>query len=504
MLSFLAISPLLFCAGLIVGLRYPPLKSAFASLILAIVISSFISRFHIALPQWPSTILSAFYLTCNAAMIIIPGLYFNAMLKSHGTDRLIEEWIAALPFSDTQKVLIMIMGFLPAVESLTGFGVSLFFSIPIFFSMFEGRKALKLAMMGLNITPWATLALSTQVGAEIAHMPPSELGFYSALCAAPIFPVMAITAVLIIEGKKGLKNTLPAALGMSMGMIVCLILLNKLGLTDIAGVLSGLLMCIAGLIFMKKQSISPKSSSGETKRIQRQISLFSQSVNALTAFYPYLMVLSLIIIEHSIPGFYPFLSHHGVMHGQNTIFRPLNNPGLVLFAVTIFLYLKEPARLPHCILTYRIFLSCGALFGFIFLSQVMSTSNMITYFSNSLSALNTNFLLALSPLIGMCSSFLTGSNLSGNALTMAMQAHLGHQVHLPVLFASAQNAGAGLAFFTALPIIVLLLTLAKDYLPAEKAIAERTLILFGIKIAGLLLTGLIIILFILKSISLPI
>ena len=59
------------------------------------------------------------------------------------------------------KALILLLGFLPAVESLTGFGVSLFLGVPIFLKLFPQKKALKLSVLGMNIMPWGTLALAT-------------------------------------------------------------------------------------------------------------------------------------------------------------------------------------------------------------------------------------------------------------------------------------------------------------------------------------------------------
>lgn len=76
----------------------------------------------------------------------------------------------------------------PFAEAATGFGVGQVAAV----SMLSGLalSPLHVAILALfsqTLVPWGALANGTVVGAEFAHMPTAELGFRSALLAAPLF-----------------------------------------------------------------------------------------------------------------------------------------------------------------------------------------------------------------------------------------------------------------------------------------------------------------------------
>ncbi|WP_458372636.1 hypothetical protein [Pseudomonas veronii] len=80
--------------------------------------------------------------------------------------------------------------------------------------------------------------------------------------------------------------------------------------------------------------------------------------------------------------------------------------------------------------------------------------------------------------------------MSSNALIMAVQSGIGTHLGAVVSFATVQNSGAGHAVFTSIPIIVLILTTAKDVtlLAEGKAlIKEHHLLTVGLRAALLLL-----------------
>lgn len=58
--------------------------------------------------------------------------------------------IQVFQLDNTHKALLLLIAFLLAIESLTGFGVSLFLSIPLFFSLFPDYKAYRLSIIGIT------------------------------------------------------------------------------------------------------------------------------------------------------------------------------------------------------------------------------------------------------------------------------------------------------------------------------------------------------------------
>ncbi|MDR2128246.1 MAG: L-lactate permease [Burkholderiaceae bacterium] len=184
-----------------------------------------------------------------------------------------------------------------------------------------------------------------------------------------------------------------------------------------------------------------------------------------------------------------FLGRSLVLSGSQMSLRVLTSPAMALLVVAAVIYLKRPVALPHAMLLRRAWASCLGLFAFVALAQVMRQSAMVTAFANTLAGWDGDWLLVLSPLIGMVSGFMTGSNLSGNALMMTVQSTAGDHLGAALLFAAAQNSGAGHAVFTSVPIIVLILTLAKDAAAPESSganslVREHHLLAFGLRVAA--------------------
>jgi len=76
---------------------------------------------------------------------------------------------------------------------------------------------------------------------------------------------------------------------------------------------------------------------------------------------------------------------------------------------------------------------------------------------------------------------------------MAVQSSIGAYQGTVVSFAAAQNSGAGHAIFTSMPIIVLILTLAKDVIPqtsTEASTQEHHLLKFGLRVSFFILLAL--------------
>ncbi|QNT78646.1 L-lactate permease [Entomobacter blattae] len=477
-MELLSILPLIICAVSIVVFRQSAILGAGYGILTACIL------FYLAADIFPisahvcfSIVIKSLILTCSAAIVIIPGLYFNAILKEQDIIKNIQQWIEALPFAKEHKVFLLLFGLLPAVESLTGFGVSLFLSIPIFFHMFPSFKAYRLAMLGMNIMPWGTLALATIVGATLSDTTIPNLGWQTALISAPVFPILSLAALYTMgKPSQNLKNSVTGLLLASL-LSCALIFFNKLNLVEVAGVMAGLSVCLIGA------SLLPRTFN---------LSLMEDKRTVYKAFTPYGLILVLILLERFIPGLYDFLGKLLVLHYGNISFKVLTSPGIILCIVAIALFIGHTVPLPHKRIIKRSWIACFSLFSFILLSQTMKEGSMISVFAQILNHWGNTILLTLSPLIGMSSGFITGSNLGGNALMMNMQANIGHHTGLLNSLTGAQNSGAGQAVFTSIPIIVLIMTIAKD-IPQEQesVIKEYQLLRFGLGVAFFILLTLI-------------
>ena len=99
-------------------------------------------------------VFASLLLTANVAMVILPGLGFNALVRSHGLTRRLARWVRRLPLSREAKTLLVLLGLAPAVESLTGFGVSMLLTVPILYPLYSWAGTARLGLLSMNIMPW--------------------------------------------------------------------------------------------------------------------------------------------------------------------------------------------------------------------------------------------------------------------------------------------------------------------------------------------------------------
>ena len=133
----------------------------------------------------------------------------------------------------------------------------------------------------------------------------------------------------------------------------------------------------------------------------------------------------------------------------------------------------------------------GALVGVLFGLAVITTTNWFTLDSAKfLTAVFTSAILTISAALGMLSGNITGSNVGGNALMMTLQQSIGASLDNGLLFAAVQNSAAGFAVFTSSAIVVLTMTIAKNF-ERNSVVSEHQLVAFGLKSAFFIYLALI-------------
>jgi lactate permease len=290
-----------------------------------------------------------------------------------------------------------------------------------------------------------------------------ELGFEATLISCGIFPAFgALAAVMATESGERRRA---AFHGLALGSALsgCLVVLNWVGIVELAGVLAGVIttfVCL--LVFRKSRAIA---------------------MPPWEAIAPYTILLGLVFIIRMMPLIGIQLSAFAFKGGGVT-FAPLTSPGIAL-AVTVLIISrgKLSAKTARNALL-RLYKPVLALGGFTLMAQLMVASGMIFEVGNALPTSNVYELTALSPLLGIVSGYLTGSNVGGNALMMTMQSTVGRGVGMPLLFAAIQNSSAGHAVFASMPIILLVLAIAGGPRKGE----ESDLVRFGLLMLALVAT----------------
>lgn len=479
----LSLSPIFICIIVIFIFKKSVIISALIAILYTIILASVNSLYSMSYMHSLNALAASFILTLTVALVIIPGLYFNNILVKIGNLENIVTLIEKLPFKNDQKTLILILGTLPAIESFTGFGISLLIGIPIFFRLFETKTAFYLAMLSLNIIPWGTLAVSTIISSNLTGYNIHAIGKETALVSFFIFPLIGLISLYVINGISLLKEKWHLAITHGFLFSFLLLVFNHFKLTEIAGVLAGI--CTSIITFLFYYNFSPYKNA-----INKII------LNLLRTLLPYFLLLMFILILR-IPNLNNFLQNLYKIQWQNISLSPLISPGMAILLVSVIFLSFNKIKLDHKILGSKIKVALSSLFLFILLARLMYEFHFIKNISETLITWNGKFLMVLlAPLIGMGSGFITGSNVGGNALAMNLQQKIGESLEHGLLFAAVQNSAAGHIIFTSLPIIILIITISKDFTAKnfnlDKNILTKDLLNFGLKISLLIYISLLI------------
>lgn len=124
--------------------------------------------------------------------MIIPGLCLNEVLTLNKAHERLVGWVHQIPATPSRKAILIVVGLAPALESMTGFGISLLVTIPLLMAFASRQRALRLSLLSMNIMPWGTLALATTVGAQLSGQNLAALGLHPRLSVLGYFRPSAL------------------------------------------------------------------------------------------------------------------------------------------------------------------------------------------------------------------------------------------------------------------------------------------------------------------------
>ena len=450
-----SLSPLLFVVIFCAWFRRPAFVVAWCGVLLVaalVQMAPFLQADFLAHLQG---LAAAALITVQAALVIGPGLYLNAVLGRAKAHDALVAWVVQIPMDPLHKRLMIVLGLAPALESLTGFGVSLLVTVPLLLAASERCSALRQSLLSMNIMPWGTLGLATVIGTQLSGQSLSALGFATSLVSLGVFPALGMLvgwlSVPPVDRRRALRDGFLLGCVLSLGLVA----LNRLGIVELAGIVAGLATALVCLLFFRtaKHSIRPPWH----------------------AIRPYAIVLGLIAVIRALP-FLGVPMKSWALQAGGVHFAPLASPGLaLLLAILILGHRQDLSSLLHDTFK-RAVKPIFALGGFTVMAQMMVVSGMIRILGEALPIAHPMLRGALSSLLGALSGYLTGSNVGGNALMMTMQSSLTDEKTLQLWFSAIQNSTAGHSVFASMPIILLVLAIAG---PGEKS-EESDLARFGL------------------------
>ncbi|MDD9885204.1 MAG: L-lactate permease [Gammaproteobacteria bacterium] len=472
--AFLPAVPLLVLLAALL-LKRGAVTSAMAGIAAVAAVALLDSRFAIR----PADLLAAdlpvvLILTLSVALVIAPGQIFNAQLQAAGIIDAIGARIERVALSRMKMASVIVLGAAPALESLTGFGVSLFFTVPVLVQLFPLRQALLLSLLGMNIMPWGTLALATLLGAQLAGAPFAQLAFATSLTSFAVFPVIGGLIFFICRAPGTPWRALLFPLLTGLLLSGCLVFYNAFAAAELAGVCAGLtaaaLMLLAETLRRGPGIFAAAGADAAAADAQDPWPLW----RLLT---PYCILIALIAISRLGPVNHALQNLLRIESGgvQLAVFT---SPGVFIGLSAVLLGVlssrilagnaarnssaNSPAWRDGVFARglQRAGYPVAAIALFVVFAQLHRASGLFEALAARLVELELTQIALVAPLLGMLSGYATGSNVGGNALFMALQSDAGRHFEQQLAFAAAQNSAAGHAVFMSLPIILLALSIA--------------------------------------------
>lgn len=466
-IACLALLPCGVAAFAVMVLRQSVLTAAALMLGTALALWAF-GIFTSAQPEHLShAITDTIVLELLVGFVIFPGLLFVEETNRGGGLNALIHAIKSLSLAPPRAVILIAVGIGVMMESLTGYGVSMFVTIPLLLQVVSRGRAIFLALIGMSLMCWGALSISALLGAQLAALPAPVLAEAILTTSGPVAAALPLFCLPFVQGS-GFKDVVYAVFVGAVLVVGIATASRWIGI-EVAGVGGGL-----AVIFFSSLFASSKRSLGRAL--------------AQPAILPYdLLIIGVVLQKLIVPhlhaaGFAPAIETARVS------FHVLTTPGIALFTVTLiclgFRLAKRPAETGPSLLRQGVMRSWRVLTTvllFLLAARLLVEIGGIAALAGLLSQLGLYPAAALVAALGGIGSYITGSGITSNALFMPSAGATGQSFDFLALFAGLQHSGAAHVGLASLPIIALLLAA----LPNRKDGDERTAMRMALSLAAI-------------------
>lgn len=411
--------------------RVTPVRASLAALATGVV--ALLVGFPVASGELIRAEAEALVTGIEVVLIILGGVLLYELTERSGAQERLGAWVGELTEDRGRRVLLVVLGVTPFVESVTGFGVGVIVAVPLLMRMgFAVIESAVLGLLGLVAVPWGGLAVGTLVAARLAGVPFDSLGAASALLSLPIFLIVGASALSVALGARGAARRLPELVVVAAALCAGIWAVNRSLGTPLAGALGSLAAIVAVLALARlREGRVPRRSRGAGR-----------------ASLPYALLVALLAASQGAAALLPAGVASAIVSSPAPwLFVTCALTPLLTGAVAAAEALRSAALrwLPVAVATF-VFLVLGAL---------MTVSGMSAALAQAGTRLGQGYLL-LAPWIGGVGGFLTGSNSGANAMFATAQVAAAKQIGYPPLtLLAVQNVSASLLTMASAPRVAL-------------------------------------------------
>ncbi len=456
--------PLILVLILMGGLRKSGLFASSCGLALAALLALFVWHMPPLLVLW-STAYGLLYAVWPILWIVFGALWMYNLTQDTGKFELLRRWMEEHASGDAciQAILVAFC-FGALMEGTAGFGAPVAVTACLLVGLGQKPRQAVLVALIANTAPVAFGGLGIPIVA-LAGVTGLNLGQLSAMVGRQV-PLLSFILpsylVLVMEGRRGLKRTWPAAVVAGGSFALTQYFVSNFWGPYIADVLASSLSIASLLIFLRVWSPRPVAQSAPVEAAPtlpvppNPISM----KQSFAAWLPWVM-LSAVMVVWSYPRIlqagqivFPIPQlHNGVLitlyqksYAAIYTFQPLG-PGTAAIAAALLtaLCFRVPVRVfwtagTKTLRQLRIpGLSVMVIVG---LAYLYNYSGMAYTLGATVAGIGPLFPF-VSGYLGWVACFLSGSDTASNLLFGNLQVAAAHQLHLsPVLLAAANSSGA--------------------------------------------------------------
>lgn len=370
--------------------------------------------------------------TLSIAYILLFGIFLFQLMEQAGAIQGLSKVLKSATPDPFYQLLLLVLGFSPLIESISGFGLAVIIIAPILLALgIAPKKAALLALISLCIIPWGTLSMGTIIGAALSNLELQHLGVWSAIVSLPLYVYIAFLAIGIGVGWKVAckrwREIVWYGLVLGGAVLGCNLWIS----VELAGIFGAFVLMGAILI-----------------RIRKSVKLEIRSFMYFLT--PYILLIVLLFCSRTITNIKQFLMEQGTwtVEAFQYSFAVFYSPGFFLIIIsvfTIFFYKLNAKKIAAS--AWQTWEKCMPIllstFLYICVAELMTSAKMITILSTTIASLIGPPFLYISPVIGAMGGFLTGSNTASNTMLIRLQTETANYIGInKVHVAAAQNVSS--------------------------------------------------------------
>lgn len=488
--------PLVVALGALLVARWSAVRAGGLGCLLALLLAGWHPDFATPRERLILALLDGAVTTLAVVYVVFGGLVLFQVMQCGGAIGRIASSLVALRSAPTRLAIVLIFGWAPGIEAISGFGIGASVTAPLLLALgFKSEKAAVLALLGLCAVPWGALAIGTVLSAQLTGADLAALGSACALTSLPLLIFYALIAVSLAGGRSGLRH-LPFALTLVGVLSLCLWGVSRWLSVELAGLIGGLAtltlgcgwLAVAGQVWRAAPSQSPTAWVGRPATARPGLAI---------ALVPYALLVICLVATRLVPTLATTLAAQAIIQAPSGSARLplLVNPGSWLLLVSLvgaILLRSSGSGLRGAVVAaarqwWRPTLATGA---FVSIGQIMAASGMTDQVATALAWLGQFYLVVLVPLAGLA-GFVTGSNAGANAMLASLTVETAHRLALPPILVLALLNTAAANATMASPLRVLLTLAVIDLAPAQRPAAEarvtRQMVAIAAGAAGILM-----------------